>query len=63
MGENVQMRIFKARVENPMANVFAMEIYFKAPNIVEAGKYLVDSLGSIGVFSENVVRLVEVDKP
>lgn len=55
------MKHFHALVKNPTNSIYMLEIYLRAENIIEAGKYLTDSLGAIGVFSENVIELVEVN--
>lgn len=54
-------KTFKARIEKPTSQVYAMEIYFTAENIVEAAQYLMDTYGSVGVFSGNVTKLIEVE--
>lgn len=56
------MRQFKARVERPVGNWHAMEIWLEANNIVDAGQNVMDILSPLGVISDNVTKLVEVSK-
>lgn len=51
---------FKARIDKPSQNMYAMEIWFKADNIVDAANSLVDTLGPLGISGDNVTRLIEI---
>jgi hypothetical protein len=52
---------FKARIEGNHPDWHAMEIWVEAENIMTAGNDLLRILGPIGVFEENIIKLIEID--
>jgi len=54
---------FKARIEMTLyEQAWAIEVWFPACNIIDAGEVLLDRFGVIGVDADNVVKLIELDK-
>lgn len=52
---------FKARIEFPAGNFYAIEVYMRADNIIEAGSLLINCFGPLGIEPKNVVRLSETN--
>lgn len=55
------MSQFKARVVAPARNWHAMEIWLEADNIIDAGKDILETLMPLGITSDSVTRLIEVE--
>ncbi len=55
------MRQFKARVEKPTLSWHAIEIWLEAENIIEAGEDVMRQLMPLGISTDNVTKLIEID--
>lgn len=55
------MKQFKARVEKPTENWHAIEIYFESENIIDAGVDIMNRLGPLGIDTDNVTKLIEIE--
>lgn len=56
------MKHFMARVKNPSRNWHAIEIWLDAENIIDAGQDVMSTLAALGISTDDVTRLVEIDE-
>jgi hypothetical protein len=54
---------FKARIENPALNWHAIEVYLQAENILDAGREMMEVLAPLGITTDKVTKLIEIDEP
>lgn len=59
MATNPKTKTYKARIEHPVQDCHAMIVWFDAPNILSAAKYIHEKFGVLGVDEDNVTLLVE----
>jgi hypothetical protein len=50
---------FKARMEKPIEGFHAIEVWFEADNIIDAGRVVMDKFGALGIEPGSVTVLVE----
>lgn len=55
------MKHFRAKVENAWEGCHAMQIFFDAPNIIEAAGILMDKLSYLCIDSGDIKQLVEIN--
>ena len=52
---------YKARIKDPWPDIHAIEVHLQAPNIMAAGKMLLERFESMQINEDHIVQLVEVE--
>jgi len=55
------MRTYRARIDKPGEDIYAVEVYLTAPSIIAAGETVLLMFGALGVDHANVTKLIEVE--